>query len=256
MRCPRSVLWWFCDPGHIVSSLDSCLTPAKWAQWYRPAWFGWELCDGSTPETPLSGSRRNCSPFMTRLCTLGSRPWAVPALRTVHCKQTKWRNGPPASQSCSGVDCARADDEYEGEDQALGSIGSFDFTALIVPTFLYSSLSWNHRASLFIPVCIFSLFFSWFHLYYSLCSVFLSFLVFLSVVLSLLLWSTYRRTIYFLRNLFVCLLLFGLLCFTSTRSVSSRNGSHWKSLRCRNVEFVTLPFHKCQGHLWNETSWK
>lgn len=40
-------------------------------------------------------------------------------------------------------------------------------------------------------------------------------------------------------------------------ALSSRNGSHWKSLRCRNRrESFTLPFHKCQGHLWNETSWK
>ena len=96
--------------------------------------------------------------------------WIVPALRTGQCKQSKWRSGPPGSQCYSGVDCARAAAESESEDQALGGIGSFDFPALTVSTFLYSSLFRYHRASLPVPLSIFSLFSSHLHLYYSVCS--------------------------------------------------------------------------------------
>lgn len=127
----------------------------------------------------------------------------APALRTVHGKQSKWRAGPPGSDSYSGVDCARAAGEPESEDQALGSIGSFDSPALIVSTFLYSSLSWYHRASLPIPLSIFSPFSSHLHLYCSVCSEELSilslpYLLFLSIVLILLLWHTFRRTLFLL----------------------------------------------------------
>lgn len=157
------------------------------------------MCDGSTPETPSKW-----------LWILSSQTLTVPALRTVHCKQSKWRNSPPGSQSSCGVDYGRADGESESGDQALGSIGSFDFTALIAPTFLYSSPSWYHRAALPVPVCIFSLFFC-FRLYYS-CSVFFSFLILSFFPLFSACSYEAHTGLFFFLPFFVCCFVCFVLC--------------------------------------------
>lgn len=176
MKCPHSILWWFYDPGQIVSSHDSLVTSLlkngpsdttlhgsfESSVWWEYSWANRHLLNAFRKE--------NYSPLITWLWILSSQPLLVLALRTVHCKQSKWRNGPPGSQSYNGVGCKRAADEPESGDQPWGSTGSFDFPALIISTFLYLCLFWYQRASLPIPLSIFSFFSFCLFLYYSVCS--------------------------------------------------------------------------------------
>lgn len=82
------------------------------------------------------GRKENDSLLIKWLWVLSSQPLIAVALTTVHCKQSKWKNRLPESQSYGGVDCARATGETESVDQAWGSIVPLTFLVLQFPCWM------------------------------------------------------------------------------------------------------------------------